>query len=271
MPRPLQRLFALFALKDKQPRLAQQLNNFARHYDKSWTGPGFIDEGKADLTSCYYEVFIATQGQVPTRHHWHDTFNAFMWILFPHTKKLINTLHCEQIEQFGVHPRTPKRNRLTHFDECGLIIAVPEDKLADGNRLLNLLATHQWQQVFIENKEAWGKTLFPMIIGHALYEMLLDPFIGLTAKWLAVIVPTGFADLTANQQYEVVDKALEKRLKALEGLAEKHILKPVPLLGIPGWFNQQNDAFYANQNYFRPLAIDAPATLQLPLTIDTVK
>ena len=262
---PLDKLFTTFSMETRNPLRASQLNDHARRLGDGWAGPNFIDDGKVDLTDRYYEVFIAEENQVPTRTNWHDTFNAMMWIAFPRSKKMLNALHCQEIAQFGVHPRTPKRNRLTHFDECGLVIAVPQDKLIKANDLLNLLATHQWQECLVENQQEWGNTLFPMIIGHALYEMLLEPFIGLTAKWLAVIVPAGFAQQDEITRYQMVDKALAERLSDLDGLAAKNTLKPIPLLGIPGWYQQQTEAFYADTGYFRPLAPNAPATIQLPL------
>ncbi|OFI36104.1 hypothetical protein BFC17_09870 [Alteromonas lipolytica] len=233
--------------------------------------PSFLADELADLSDRYYEVFIAEEKQVPTRHNWHDTFNALMWMLFGRTKSLLNYLHCQQIADYGVHPRTAKRNRLTHFDECGLVIAVPANKLCEGNELLNQLALHQWQNVLLANRGEWGTTLFPFIFGHALYEMLLTPFIGLTAKWLAVVVPDNFATMDIRVQYEVLDKALAARLTALDGLAAKTVLKPVPLLGIPDWYNAQSPEFYADKSYFRPLAPTAPATTQLPLQASDLK
>ncbi|MFC3201281.1 DUF3025 domain-containing protein [Alteromonas oceani] len=262
---PLDTLFSTFRMEGRNALSAPQLNDCAKLMDEGWAGPDFIDDDQADLANRYYEVFIAEENQVPTRTNWHDTFNAMMWIAFPRTKKRINTLHCEEIAQFGVHPRTPKRNRITHFDECGLVIAVPQDKLEKGNQLLERLANHQWQECLVDNQHEWGNTLFPVIIGHALYEMLLDPFIGLTAKWLAVIVPEGFEKMDEKTRYKVIDAALAERLTELDGLAAKNTLKPIPLLGIPGWYSEQTEAFYADTGYFRPLAPNAPATVQLPL------
>ena len=262
---PLRVLLREFGFAKQVPAQADELDVLAYRYSNAWCGPAFISDELADLSHRYYETYIAQEQKVPTRYNWHDTFNALMWMLYPQTKALLNSLHCDEITRFGINPRTPKRNRLTHFDECGLVLAVPQDKLAKGNELLDLLATHQWQQVFINSKADWGKTLIPMIFGHALYEMLLEPFIGLTAKWIAVVVPAGFSELDFKMQYQQLDQALAKRITALEGLAAKPTLKPLPMLGIPGWFEGQNAAFYANEDYFRPLAHNAPATPQLPL------
>lgn len=265
-PQPLSDLFKTFELTGDRPVTPELLNRLALSYTSLWSGPRFIGDEQADLSSRYYEVFIAQEQQVPTRHNWHDTFNALMWVLYPRTKQRLNQLHCEEIERFGLHPRTPKRNRLTHFDECGLVIAVPEDRLKTANNLLQQLATHQWQQVLIDYQEEWQKTLFPMIFGHALYEMLLNPFIGLTAKWLAVVVPADFPGMDWHSRYQQADQSLSRRIIELDALADKRVLKPLPLLGIPGWYAGQSKAFYADESYFRPLAANAPATIQLPLT-----
>lgn len=265
-PQPLRDLLNTFELTGDRPVAPELLNRLALSYRSSWLGPLFIGDEQADLSSRYYEVFIAQEQKVPTRHNWHDTFNALMWVLYPHTKQLLNRLHCEEIERFGLHPRTPKRNRLTHFDECGLVIAVPEDRLEIANKLLQQLATHQWRQVLIDNRGEWETTLFPMIFGHALYEMLLNPFIGLTAKWLAVVVPADFPAMDWHSRYQQADQTLGRRIVELDALADKRILKPVPLLGIPGWYAGQSKAFYADESYFRPLAANTPATSQLPLT-----
>lgn len=264
-------LSALFSLFAWSPGLSEiptvdELNHMAHTYwEGSWKGPVFVED-KCVTDSRYYEQIIAQDNIVPTRENsWHDVFNAFIWILFPQAKKQITQYHYKDIEQFGVHPRTPRRNHITHFDECGLILAVPEHYLATGEQILSNLANHQWQASFVDNQSVWGQSVVPIIFGHAIYEMLMAPYIGLTAKWLAVTVPSDFACLSLRAQYQVLDIAIVERLNQFNGLAHKAILKPIPLLGLPGWFEKQNSAFYQNTRYFRPLASNAPVTKQLPL------
>lgn len=263
---PLKQLLILFNLELSGLPSISELNRVAKNWRSNGVGPRFDDADLCDLSECYYEVFVSQAGVVPTRRdNWHDVFNALCWMLFPTTKGRINQWHCDEIAQFGLHPRTPKRNRLTHFDECGLVLAIPENKLDEGNEILSQLALHKWQNSFVDNKMHWGQTLLPFVFGHALYEMLMNPYIGLTGKWLAVVVDAGFEALPIQQQYQQLDKYLSQRLIAFNGLDQKAILKPLPLLGIPGWYDGQSTAFYDNKDYFRPLASHAPATEQLPL------
>ncbi len=267
---PLSSLFACFGMQDVQnaPDI-DELNNLAQRFSgaNSRQIPAFVDAGCFEQDPRYYETIVAEASQVPTRNtHWHDAFNAMIWMLFPQSKHRLNRFHIADISQYGAHPRTPRRNRLTHFDECGVVLAVPASYLEQANQLLEALAQHQWQRAFCEFKQAWGSHVYPFIFGHAIYEMLLNPFIGLTAKWLAVVVPDEFTESSVNQQFQMVDCALELRLLEFDGLSSKQVLKPLPVLGVPGWSNTQNDAFYANTDYFRPLSASALPTLQLPLT-----
>lgn len=216
--------------------------------------------------SRYYEAIIFEDNVVPTREHsWHDLFNALIWLQFPKTKALLNTLHIDDIQEHGTHPRTPRRNRITHFDECGVVIATEEQHLKEANRLLAELANHNWMYVLYDNKSQFEAVFHTAIFGHANYEMLLSPFIGLTGKWLSVAVPNGFSSLCDAQKNAVLDDCLLKRIGGLDNFNQAQILKPVPLLGIPSWFNEQTRAFYANQQHFRPLRENAKPTTQLPL------
>lgn len=205
----------------------------------------FIPQQQADELEGYYEEIIANYGQIPTRpDNWHDLFNALVWMMFPTTKNVLNQLHIEDIRLHGVHPRTRRRDTLTHFDECGVILAVEDDAMVEA------LSEHQWHHGFVENRRQWFTSVTPVVFGHANYEMLLKPYLGLTGKWLAVKVEQGFAGLSFAHQ-----------LKVLDALASQHIssqrqplaLKPLPLLGVPGWWQDNHDpAFYDNRDYFRP-------------------
>ena len=80
-----------------------------------------------------------------------------------------------------------------------------------------------------------------IIFGHAIYEKLLSPYIGLTAKGIIL-------DITDKSR---VDIALAEYLLSLKECRAKD-LQPLPLLGIPGWHAlTATSTFYANENYFR--------------------
>ena len=131
------------------------LNELTSRYHKQWTGPVFKGQSQfSEDEQRYYETIISEDGVVPTREQsWHDLFNALIWLQFPKTKSLLNELHISDIEAYGVNPRTARRNRITHFDECGVVLAIEEPRPSGVESLevfLQQLATHEWEQVFLK-------------------------------------------------------------------------------------------------------------------------
>lgn len=214
--------------------------------------PQFVCQSQLAETEHYYEQIIYRQQLIPTRpNSWHDLFNCLIWLQFPQTKTLLNRLHVEDIEQFGLSPRSLRRNNLTHFDECGVILTYQQGSIAE--QLMVDLAAHNWDTVFVENRTCWGKQLNSFIFGHANLEMLLQPFIGLTGKWLAVEVDAQFANLSYAEQLAKIDELLSTVIQTSAPFSKKKALLPLPLLGIPDvWDANNNPAFYANADYFRP-------------------
>ncbi|MBL1377186.1 DUF3025 domain-containing protein [Zobellella iuensis] len=208
----------------------------------------FIDNDHFAELGCGYEEAVSL-GMVPTRaDNWHDFFGALIWYLFPRTKALLNRLHMQDIEDCGSRRRTPRRDRLTHFDECGLVLAVPE-----CHELEPLLLEHDWQQLFLANRPRWGRDWQPFVFGHALYEQALSPFIGFTGKAVLVEMEPGFFRLPTHQRYPLLDARLSTHLEHSALFDRPRPLLPVPLLGIPGWWPANEDpAFYLNRDYFRP-------------------
>lgn len=208
----------------------------------------FIEEVEFAHLGCSYEEAVA-QGGVPTRaQNWHDLFGAIIWRLFPRTKALLNQLHIEHIKQFGAKQRTPRRDRITHFDECGMILAVPNTAPIE-----QLLRQHQWQQLFIEQRGHWDKQIRPVVFGHALYEQALAPFIGMTGKCVLLAMDDDFFSLSAQDGYPRLDAALAAYVEQTALFDQKKPLRPLPLLGIPGWWPANEDlSFYQNTDYFRP-------------------
>lgn len=220
-----------------------------------------------EAESDYYESVIDKHKQIPTRiNNWHDFFNACIWMQFPKAKALISHLHATDITANGLHPRSAQRNRLTHFDECGILLLCDESRLDAINPMLKALATHQWLEVFVKNRELWHAAVCPVIFGHAILEMLLSPFIGLTAKWLALPVPTVFFQQTPAQQRAQADCAVYKHLNSETGFVNSDALRPLPVLGVPNWHAGQDEKFYANTEYFRRQRASVPLSAQLPLT-----
>lgn len=209
----------------------------------------FICQSKIQESGLYYEQIIFEQGVIPTRPgSWHDFFNGLIWLLFPKTKRLLNQWHVADINAHGLSPRTPRRNRITHFDECGVVLAV------ENTDVPSLLTEHSWHEAFVERRQCWSESVFPFVFGHANLEMLLSPFIGLTGKWLPIKVDIGFKTLDKVNQFQVLDTLLCGQLQDKALFTQPKPLKPIPLLGIPGWWDaNEHPTFYQNTDYFRPL------------------
>lgn len=222
--------------------------------------PDFICQSQLTESDDYYEQYIFKYQRIPTRpNSWHDFFNALIWLQFPKTKTLLNQQHMADIQNFGLHPRNARRNKLTHFDECGVVIAVEREASADVESLQAnmpaLLRAHQWQQVFVEQRALWGSKMHSFMFGHANLEMLLQPFIGLTGKWLSVEVPAGFGLQSQVEQLSILDQVLFDFITENDVFAHKNALYPLPLLGIPALTEANKDPrYYENTDYFRPVS-----------------
>jgi hypothetical protein len=214
--------------------------------------PDFICQSQLPESDNYYEQIIHQQHIIPTRpNSWHDLFNGLIWLQFPQTKKLLNKQHVEDIEEYGLSPRTLRRNNLTHFDECGVIVTYQRSVVF--SKLIENLKQHQWHSVFVENRQLWGHEMNSFMFGHANLEMLLKPFIGLTGKCLAVEVDSQFSTLPYNEQVAQLDTHLVSHIRQTDLFSAKKPLSPMPLLGIPDVWDASNDpAFYENTDYFRP-------------------
>ena len=215
--------------------------------------PKFVCQSQITESTLYYEQIIQQKNIIPTRpNSWHDLFNGLIWLQFPQTKRLLNQQHVEDIEQYGLSPRTQRRNNLTHFDECGVIVTYQRSDVFV--QLVEDLKQHQWQSVFVENRQCWGNQINSFIFGHANLEMLLKPFIGLTGKFLAVEVDNQFSTLPYTKQLTQLDELLVKQIRKTDVFSARKPLSPMPILGIPDVWDANNDpAFYANTEYFRPL------------------
>ena len=214
--------------------------------------PHFICQTQLTESEHYYEQIIHQQHIIPTRpDSWHDLFNGLIWLQFPKSKRLLNQQHVEDIEHYGLSPRTTRRNNLTHFDECGVIITYQCSDFF--SKLMEDLQQHQWQSVFVENRRYWGNEINSFIFGHANLEMLLKPFIGLTGKCLVLEVDSQFSILPYKDQIAQLDTLLVNQIQQTDLFAQHKPLSPIPILGIPDVWQANNDPdFYTNTDYFRP-------------------
>lgn len=183
-----------------------------------------------------YEAGIAASGCVPTReNNMHDFLNALVWLQFPQLKSAINLAHCRMLAHATVTQRGRLRDQLTLLDESGVLVASPHANLFD------LLHKHEWETLFWTERHMVESGMTFIVVGHGLLEKCLRPFAGMTGKCLLL-------------------ESAETALPGLDNLAAQCVshadsleLKPLPVLGIPGWDENSAPEYYRNTDVFRPL------------------
>ncbi len=201
-------------------------------------------DGQIPFLGLYYEDRIFQHGIVATRPaNWHDFLNALIWAVYPQTKVGISTLHAADLASHG-KLRTPQRDALTLFDENGVVIA------ATRRQLLQHVLDFDWQALFCAERAAWGAGIGCFVVGHALLEKMLTPYVGVTAHALLMEVGEGFFTLELQEQQAYLDMRLAAALQ--EGALQSPLhLTPLPVLGVPGWWDNADTGFYADKGYFR--------------------
>ena len=201
-----------------------------------------LPEGRA------YEEFIGATGCVPTRENLHDFFNALVWLTFPRIKQQLNALQSAQIALAGVgKSRGPARDGATIFDENSALLVVRDSD--DGRALVDALRGHRWQEAFCERRSAFGRDAQLWLFGHALMEKLVAPRKAITAHTRVVNAGDAYFALDHDAQRAWIDAHVASALAA-EPLTTA-CFTPLPVLGVPGWWPQQDDDFYADTSVFR--------------------
>ena len=194
-----------------------------------------------------YESRIYLKGELQTRlENWHDFFNAMSWLQFPKTKSTLNNLHFENSKtRVSGTNRSPLENAIALFDECGAII------IADDEQILELIRNHQWEKLFIDHKELFGKNIQCYVFGHAMHEKALTPYIGMTTHSILLKESADFFNKSYQQQLIELDQNISETWKNTT-IKKTKDLQPLPILGIPGWWKEQQDkTFYSDTSYFR--------------------
>jgi len=90
------------------------------------------------------------------------------------------------------------------------------------------------------------------VFGHAVYEKLLRPYIGLTGHAIVFEVEQAMIDALAADRIRALDGRLATFFRERSGLRSPQDLHPLPLLGVPGWHPETaHETFYDNRDYFR--------------------
>jgi hypothetical protein len=194
-----------------------------------------------------YEKHIFETGQVSTReNNWHDLFNALVWCRLPRLKMAMNAMHYEKLHEEQSGRRGRLRDALTLLDESGVLL------VGSNRRVLQALAARDWERTFLEQRDAWRDELRVIVCGHALLEKFLNPYKALTAHALLLLLDEEIPLSPGDLDLSVLDAAVSGDLLSGGLLNSSRSLTPLPLMGIPGWARQQDQAFYQDRDVFRP-------------------
>lgn len=209
-----------------------------------------------------YEAFISATGCVPTRDNLHDFFNALVWLTFPQIKVQLNALQAAEIARSnaasdGAHAGNTGRGKLrdgaTIFDENAALL------LTSDAALVTALRNHQWHDVFIARRTTFGREWDVCLFGHALMEKLVTPRKAITAHAWVVPVDQAFFAMQADERRAWIDAAVAMQLA--NGVVTSDFT-PLPVLGVPDWWDRQGAEFYDDVTVFRPkreaVTVDAP-------------
>ncbi|MFC5513046.1 DUF3025 domain-containing protein [Massilia jejuensis] len=196
-----------------------------------------------------YEEFISATGKVPTRDNLHDFFNGLVWQTFPLIKRELNALQAAQIAAAaGSRARGPARDAATIFDENAALLVLRAS--SEGRALADELRAHCWDAALFEKRAMFGPDAQLWLFGHALMEKLVAPRKAITAHTRVVFAPDGFFALDLDARRAWIDGTVARLLQA-EGLTTSSFT-PLPVLGVPGWWPGQDQAFYLDTTVFRP-------------------
>lgn len=218
--------------------LPAALNGHLEALRPGWAGPRFVPQ--TDLPDgMAYESFIRDAGRVPTREGLHDFFNALIWMRFPLTKRHLNRLQASEIASMGVRAvRGPVRDAITLFDENAVLLRAPDP-------LWSALLDRDWERLFVTHRTLWREARL-VIFGHALLEKLVSPYKSITAHVLREPVPLNLGDDLAQWDAWLAESLTRERMGSKP-------FTPLPVMGIPGWCTDSEDAaYYADKEVFRP-------------------
>ncbi len=208
----------------------------------------FVEQTPALLRDgLHYEQRTFERGAISTRaENWHDLLNALIWIRHTPLKSAINARYAAELQGRVGKERSRAQMAITHFDEGGAIVLLRDAALAA------YWDRHDWHGLFWRERRAWLDGRIRVIVfGHAMLEHALSPHQLVTAKCMLVQQPPG--DDTLDQERALLD-AIAARIAQGNCLNDPQELRPLPLSGIPGWHNENDDEdFYRSADCFRPL------------------
>ena len=189
----------------------------------------FVPPGGVDAA---YEERVFQRGEIETRpDDWHDFFNALAWLAYPRAKRALNGRHHAALQAqraAGRSERGALRDAATQFDECGIAVACA------APALIELIRRHAWKDLFWARRAELAREMRFFVFGHATWDQLRAPFLGLTAKAVLIDVGQAWLSLPIERQRADIDGWLAEIFSRGEAFSRPGDFQPLPLLGIPG-------------------------------------
>jgi hypothetical protein len=201
-----------------------------------------------------YEAYISATGCVPTRDNLHDFFNAMIWLSYPQIKAQLNAVQAAEIASALAVVGKPAirgkvRDAATIFDENAALLITNDPALVED------LRNHCWQDLFLARRNSFSNTCEIRLFGHALLEKLVTPYKAITAHTWTVIQEAEFFLLNSEKKKAAIDLIVAAQLA--KGLRSTDFT-PLPVLGVPEWWENQDASFYSDASVFRPKRCPAP-------------
>ena len=205
--------------------------------------PVFVPPPPRTVSAIDYERRVVEHNQLIVRaDNLHDVMNALVWLTFPRAKRAISVAHVALGVTADGKTRPRRRDVLTLFDEAGAII------LSQRDDLKKMHEAHRWRELFVNHRQDFSQDARVILFGHGALEQLgSSPHRGLTVKalWLPLAHDTPLIE---------IDAWMAEHVAAGELLAEDEHRLPLPIVGIPGWFPENERAnCYDDAAVFRPL------------------
>jgi hypothetical protein len=141
------------------------------------------------------------------------------------------------------------RDALTQFDECGAVLVSNDLSMWEDIR------QHRWKELFWRRRQEAIERLRLFVFGHASYDTLRMPHLGVCAKAVFLHVDPDWLEQSVAAQIADVDARLAQRFGG-DLYARPREFAPLPLLGVPGATpDNEFPAYYDDTRQFRPLRV----------------
>ena len=208
-----------------------------------------------------YERYIGETGNIPTRDNLHDWFGACIWATYPKSKAMLNHHHLKHLDDDKTsNGRNRVRDAITVFDENGIILAVSDDAI--GANIAKGLCQFDWVGSLVAPRQSWHQPSADgqadvhaqaFIFGHALLEQLIHPRKNLCGHTLIIPVDGSFFEMSFAERLSILDELVAQKLNhwLSNPATTPRDLQPLPVLGVPYFWEGQDDGFYQDKSVFR--------------------